>query len=178
MNKVLGNATHYLSTSQLGHGEMSKVLPEGKPKQQGDEDQNTALNHKRCSPSEACCFAKGMQSSYQKIILLHYRFYSAVKSQVSFLTEPEEHQGRVWSRLVFSGQESHQAICSHETDMRWSEGITAITSSKAPGGTKLAMTLYQENTGGCHLKHKFHKNSLKGRLWENWRQKRASTIII
>ena len=32
MNKLLGSATDYLSISQLGHGEMSKVLPEGKPK--------------------------------------------------------------------------------------------------------------------------------------------------
>ena len=35
MNKLLGSATHYLSISQLGHGEMSKVLPEGKPKTTG-----------------------------------------------------------------------------------------------------------------------------------------------
>lgn len=39
--------------------------------------------------------------------------------------------------------------------------ITAITPSKAPRGTKLARTFYEENTGSYHLKHKFHKTSLK-----------------
>lgn len=43
-------------------------------KQQGDEDQNTVLNHKKCCLSETRCFAYSTQSSYQKIILLHYRF--------------------------------------------------------------------------------------------------------
>ncbi|XP_070102309.1 regulator of G-protein signaling 7-binding protein isoform X2 [Equus przewalskii] len=40
-------------------------------------------------------------------------------------------------------------------------GIIAITSSEAPGGTKLAVSLCEENTGGFHLKHKFQKNSLE-----------------
>lgn len=36
-----------------------------------------------------------------------------------------------------------------------------MTSSKAPGGTKLAVTLYGENTGGFLLKHNFRTNSLE-----------------
>lgn len=40
-------------------------------------------------------------------------------------------------------------------------GFTAVISPKASGGTKLAMILYKENTGGFHRKHNFHKNSLE-----------------
>lgn len=43
-------------------------------KQQGDEDQDTVLNRKKCCLSETRRFAYSTQSSYQKIILLHYRF--------------------------------------------------------------------------------------------------------
>lgn len=44
-----------------------------------------------------------------------------------------------------------------------SEGITTITSSKAsgPGGEPNLLTLYEENTGDCHLKHKFHTHTHK-----------------
>ena len=53
------------------------------------------------------------------------------------------------------------AICCHERTCCKDRGFTAVTSSKALGGTKLAMTLYEENTGGFLPIHNFHINSLE-----------------
>jgi hypothetical protein len=61
---------------------------------------------------------------------------------------------------MFSGEEvTEPAICSHETTCCEVKGNAAITFSKAPGSTKLAKTLYEENTGVFHLQHGVHNNS-------------------
>lgn len=48
MNQMLGKATHHLSTSQPGHGEMLKVLPEGRAKATGRGRPEYGPTSKRC----------------------------------------------------------------------------------------------------------------------------------
>lgn len=115
------------------------------------------------APLNLSVFHKGIQSCFQKTAaLLPTEVSFAFKSQVSFLTDlhclrVEFDPGSV--HCGGSRRASHMSPCNN---MLWRRGNIAIALPKAPGGTKLAKTLWGKYTGFCHT-YKFVR-ILKRRL--------------